>query len=126
VIGVNPLFIVSGILFALVVDCENDQAYDSANDEEENRSAEIDVDASADEYGQEAQDGEGNEASAASFGKSGSFFSHDVALRIGESITVALQKGTVPFSSDENRDSPPLIYSPILSFRGGCSPTARK
>jgi hypothetical protein len=35
-------------------------------------------------------------------------------IRIGESITVALQKGTVPFSSDENRDSPPLIYSPIL------------
>ncbi len=36
-------------------------------------------------------------------------------LRIGESISVALPKGTVPFSSNENRDSPPLTSSPILS-----------
>jgi hypothetical protein len=28
---------------------------------------------------------------------------------------VALPKGTVPFSSNENRDSPPLILSPVLS-----------
>ena len=31
-----------------------------------------------------------------------------VALRIGETIAVALPKGTVPFSSNENWDSPPL------------------
>ncbi len=42
--------------------------------------------------------------------------SHD-DLRIGESITVALRKGTVPFSSNENWDSPPLIDLPILSPR---------
>jgi hypothetical protein len=36
-------------------------------------------------------------------------------LRIGESITVVIRKGTVPFSSNENRDSPPLIHSPMLS-----------
>ncbi len=36
-------------------------------------------------------------------------------LRIGESITVVLRKGTVPFSSNENWDSPPLIHSPTLS-----------
>jgi hypothetical protein len=35
-------------------------------------------------------------------------------LRIGESITVVVRKGTVPFSSSENRDSPPLIHSPVL------------
>ncbi len=36
-------------------------------------------------------------------------------LRIGKLITVAFQKGTVPFSSNENWDSPPLIDSPALS-----------
>jgi len=35
--------------------------------------------------------------------------------RIGESLTVAIGKGTVPFSSDENRDSPPVVSSPIPS-----------
>ena len=35
-------------------------------------------------------------------------------LRTGESITVAFPKGTVPFSSNENWDSPPLIHSPVL------------
>jgi predicted dehydrogenase len=38
-------------------------------------------------------------------------------LRIGESITVVIRKGTVPFSSNENRDSPPLIHSPMLTRR---------
>jgi cytochrome b6-f complex iron-sulfur subunit len=41
-----------------------------------------------------------------------------VRLRTGEEITVALPKGTVPFSSDKNWDSPPLIDSPALSQRG--------
>ncbi len=36
-------------------------------------------------------------------------------LRIGKLITVAFQKGTVPFSSNENWDSPPLIASPALT-----------
>jgi len=40
-------------------------------------------------------------------------------LRIGESITVAIAKGTVPFSSDENWDSPPVISSPLLSREYG-------
>jgi radical SAM superfamily enzyme YgiQ (UPF0313 family) len=35
-----------------------------------------------------------------------------VAVGAGEEITVALPKGTVPFSSDENWDSPPRIDSP--------------
>ena len=39
------------------------------------------------------------------------------ALRTGEGTPVALGKGTVPFSSDENRDSPPLIDSQALSER---------
>jgi WD40 repeat protein len=38
----------------------------------------------------------------------------EMLLRIGESITVVIRKGTVPFSSNENRDSPPLIHSPML------------
>ena len=38
-------------------------------------------------------------------------------LRIGERITVAAWKGTVPFSSNENWDSPRVIDSPILSGR---------
>ena len=37
------------------------------------------------------------------------------AVRSGESITVAPWKGTVPFSSDENWDSPPVIFRSILS-----------
>ncbi len=41
-----------------------------------------------------------------------------IMIRIGESITVALRKGIVPFSSDENGDSPPLIHSPILRESG--------
>jgi hypothetical protein len=40
-------------------------------------------------------------------------------LRIGESITVAISKGTVPFSSDENWDSPPVIDSPPLTTTMG-------
>jgi glutamate synthase (NADPH/NADH) large chain len=36
-------------------------------------------------------------------------------LRTGEETTVALRKGTVPFSSNENRDSPPPIPSPVLN-----------
>jgi hypothetical protein len=39
------------------------------------------------------------------------------AVGSGERTTVALPKGTVPFSSNENRDSPPLIHSPILNHR---------
>jgi hypothetical protein len=39
-------------------------------------------------------------------------------FRIGERTSVALPKGTVPFSSNENRDSPPLIHSPILTCEG--------
>ena len=42
----------------------------------------------------------------------------DAQPRIGETITVANPKGTVPFSSNENWDSPPLIPSPIPSGRG--------
>ena len=38
-------------------------------------------------------------------------------LRSRESITVALAKGTVPFSSDENRDSPPVISALLLICR---------
>ncbi len=38
-----------------------------------------------------------------------------VPVNTGESITVALPKGTVPFSSDENWDSPPVVSSPILN-----------
>ena len=37
------------------------------------------------------------------------------SLRIGERITVAAWKGTVPFSSNENWDSPRVIDSPILT-----------
>jgi hypothetical protein len=36
-------------------------------------------------------------------------------LRTGEETTVAIRKGTVPFSSNENWDSPPLIDSPVLT-----------
>jgi YVTN family beta-propeller protein len=36
-------------------------------------------------------------------------------LRTGETTTVALPKGTVPFSSNENWDSPPLDPAPVLS-----------
>jgi hypothetical protein len=46
-------------------------------------------------------------------------------LRGGESITVLIRKGTVPFSSNENWDSPPLVHSPILtgdSGPGGTNP----
>jgi ABC transport system ATP-binding/permease protein len=39
-------------------------------------------------------------------------------LGIRESITVESRKGTVPLSSNENRDSPPLIQSPILGGGG--------
>jgi hypothetical protein len=39
-------------------------------------------------------------------------------VRIGESITVVIRKGTVPFSSNENWDSPRLIHSPILRSGG--------
>ena len=47
--------------------------------------------------------------------------------RTGEKTTVALRKGTVPFSLRENRDSPPLVPSPVLSYRyppgtGRCEP----
>ena len=37
------------------------------------------------------------------------------AVRTGESTTVAIGKGAVPFSSDENWDSPPVISSPVLA-----------
>ena len=36
-------------------------------------------------------------------------------VRTGEKTTVALRKGTVPFSLRENRDSPPLVPSPVLN-----------
>jgi hypothetical protein len=36
-------------------------------------------------------------------------------VRTGESITVVSPKGKVPFSSNDNWDSPPLISSPLLS-----------
>ncbi len=36
-------------------------------------------------------------------------------VRTGKGITIALRKGTVPFSSNENWDSPPLIDSPALT-----------
>jgi hypothetical protein len=48
------------------------------------------------------------------------------SLRIGETITVAPWKGTVPFSSDENRDSPPVIRSPILKGRKDSVTVPRK
>jgi hypothetical protein len=47
-------------------------------------------------------------------GGNGGFMYSTSPLGIGEPITVALPKGTVPFSSNENWDSPPLIPSPIL------------
>jgi hypothetical protein len=40
-------------------------------------------------------------------------------FRTGESITVGFPKGTIPFSPNENWDSPPLIHSPVLTFRKG-------
>ncbi len=40
-------------------------------------------------------------------------------IRTGKGITVALRKGTVPFSSNENWDSPPRIDSPALSGQTG-------
>ena len=40
---------------------------------------------------------------------------HVAGVRIGERITVAAWKETVPFSSNENWDSPRVIDSPILS-----------
>jgi len=48
----------------------------------------------------------------------------DRLLRTGESITVAIAKGTVPDQpsvgapSDENWDSPPVISSPVLNDSG--------
>ncbi len=53
------------------------------------------------------------------FGDKDVFHSHAVQLVrtniwVGEEITVARCKGTVPFSSDENWDSPPLIDSSVL------------
>jgi hypothetical protein len=53
-------------------------------------------------------------------------------LRTGESITVAFPKGTVPFSSNDNWDSPPLIHSPVLTvarsedFRLAARPFVRR
>lgn len=38
-------------------------------------------------------------------------------FRIGESIPVVAHKRAVPFSSNENRDGPPRIHSPIFSGR---------
>ena len=40
-----------------------------------------------------------------------------VASRTGEETTVGFRKGTVPFSSNENWDSPPLVDSPVLRVR---------
>jgi len=40
-------------------------------------------------------------------------------LRSGEGTTVTIWRGTVPFSLRENRDSPPLIHSPILREEQG-------
>jgi hypothetical protein len=39
-------------------------------------------------------------------------------------MTVVIHKGTVPFASNEHRDSPPLVHSPILGqFVGAAGAT---
>jgi putative ABC transport system permease protein len=45
------------------------------------------------------------------------YLANAIALRTGDKTPVALPKGAVPFSSNENRDSPPLDPAPIPKDR---------